>query len=399
MKRFHILSIIICTLTLAACTKPVPTGTVTLKSGDYTYRGEMRNGKRWGYGVLTLKDSTVYSGQWKDGKRHGQGTATDSLGRKVTGTWNNDTIVSGVAVYPTGTYSGEMNRSYQPHGHGIFKGNDGSYYDGNWADGRRSHFGCGITAEGKVKAGEWRADVFRGERLTYTSERIYGIDISRYQHGKGRKKYPIYWDKVRITNLGTISRKKVRGNVDYKVSFVYIKSTEGATVLNPYYKSDYRGARRNGIRCGTYHFFSTTSPAAKQAYYFLKHSVFSKGDFPPVLDVEPSAAQIKKMGGVQAMFRGIRTWMNIVQQRTGMRPILYVSQQFVNQYLPSAPDIMKNYMVWIARYGEYKPDVRLVFWQLCPDGRVSGIHGEVDINVFNGYLDQYKEFVSTVEKK
>ena len=93
------------------------------------------------------------------------------------------------------------------------------------------------------------------------------------------------------------------------------------------------------------------------------------------------------------MFREVRTWMNIVGNRTGVRPILYISQMFVNQYLNQAPDIKKKYNVWIARYGEYKPDVRLVFWQLSPDGRVKGIHGEVDINVFNGYHAQYQEFL------
>jgi len=84
-----------------------------------------------------------------------------------------------------------------------------------------------------------------------------------------------------------------------------------------------------------------------------------------------------------------------VRKRTGFRPILYVSQSFANRYLSSVPDIMGDYRVWIARYGEYRPDVLLVFWQLCPDGRVQGIHGEVDVNVFNGYSDQYEDFVST----
>ena len=80
------------------------------------------------------------------------------------------------------------------------------------------------------------------------------------------------------------------------------------------------------------------------------------------------------------MFSRIRTWLGIVQRRTGVRPILYVSQQFVNKYLPEAPDLMRDYMVWIARYGEY-------------DGRVDGIRGEVDINVFNGYHDDFQTFL------
>ena len=113
---------------------------------------------------------------------------------------------------------------------------------------------------------------------------------------------------------------------------------------------------------------------------------------PPVLDVEPTKKQIEQMGGVASMFSRIQTWLNIVEARTGCRPILYVGQSFVNKYLPAAPYIKNNYMIWIARYGEYKPDVKLVYWQLCPDGRVRGIRGEVDINVFNGYATQFAEF-------
>ena len=37
--------------------------------------------------------------------------------------------------------------------------------------------------------------------------------------------------------------------------------------------------------------------------------------------------------------------------------------------------------------------MKLVMWQLSPDGRVKGITGEVDINVFNGYQGQFDEFI------
>ena len=86
--------------------------------------------------------------------------------------------------------------------------------------------------------------------------------------------------------------------------------------------------------------------------------------------------------------------MKMVEQQVGVRPILYVNQMFVNNHLSQAPDIKRDYDVWIARYGEYKPDVRLSIWQLCPDGRVTGIQGAVDINVFNGYQSAFEEFLS-----
>lgn len=85
--------------------------------------------------------------------------------------------------------------------------------------------------------------------------------------------------------------------------------------------------------------------------------------------------------------------MQIVEKHTGVKPVLYISQIFVNKYLPSAPDIKKNHHIWIARYGEYKPDVHLIYWQLCQDGRVEGIRGNVDINVFNGYQELFNDFI------
>lgn len=114
---------------------------------------------------------------------------------------------------------------------------------------------------------------------------------------------------------------------------------------------------------------------------------------PPVLDLEPTHQQIKKMGGPGAMFAAVRTWMRMVERHTGTRPVLYISQMFVNRYLPMAPDLKANYNIWIARYGEYKPDVHLVYWQLCPDGRVRGITPKVDINVFNGYRSEFEDFL------
>lgn len=291
-----------------------------------------------------------------------------------------------------GWYEGSYDSIYQANGHGKWQGYDGTYYEGAWQAGKREGFGFCIAPKKPLRVGEWKNDRYKGERLVYTSDRIYGIDISKYQHGKGKKKYPIDWSRLRITHLGSISRKTVSGSVNFPIRYIYIKSTEGKSLLNPFYKKDYRAAKAHGFKVGTYHFFSTTTPAREQANFFLKHSIIQKGDFPAVLDVEPLPSQIKKMGGAGVLFARVRTWLRLVERATGRKPILYISQSFVNRYLPMAPDLKKNYQVWIARYGEYKPDIHLVYWQLCPDGRVAGIRGEVDINVFNGYHDAFLKF-------
>ena len=159
--------------------------------------------------------------------------------------------------------------------------------------------------------------------------------------------------------------------------------------------SDYAKAKQQGLHVGAYHFFSLKTPALAQATYFVNSTLFRKGDFPPVLDVEPTDAQIEAIGGDEVLMQRIRTFMDYVELRTHMRPILYVNQMFINKHMQNAADIKQNYNVWIARYGEYKPDVKLVYWQLSPDGRVSGITGPVDINVFNGYQGQWDESLRT----
>lgn len=267
---------------------------------------------------------------------------------------------------------------------------NGAYYEGNF-DANFQRNGQGFSVDHHiVKSGEWKANHFRGERMLYTPGRVYGIDVSRHQHEHGRKRYPIRWNALRITDLGSISKKKVSGAVNYPVSFVFIKATEGKSLLNKYYLSDLKAARAHGIPVAPYHFFTHLSSGLQQAKFFVKSVHLSKATLPPMLDVEPTNAQIQKMGGRDVLFREMLVWLRFVEKYAHRRPILYVSQQFVNQHLVQAPEALRNYDVWIARYGEFKPYVKLTFWQLSPDGKVRGIHGDVDINVYNGTQEDFK---------
>ena len=116
-------------------------------------------------------------------------------------------------------------------------------------------------------------------------------------------------------------------------------------------------------------------------------------DLPPVLDLEPTDAQVRQMGGDDVLFREALVWLREVERRTGRKPVLYVGQTFVNKHMPHAPAALRGYDVWIARYGQFKPYVHLLHWQLSCQGRVRGIQGDVDINVFNGTKEQFQEYV------
>ena len=215
------------------------------------------NGKR--HNVDADRYVAVWNvGRWENHRRQGTALALDSLGRTIVGTCHDDSLFIGLRPDSTGLYLGDFHEE-KAEGHGAYLKTDGGYFEGHWENGRRQGFGVELwlTDDGsRLRVGEWNKDRFMGERMKHTSERIYGIDIARYQHGKGRRPVAIQWNKLRITNVGKRGSNNVSGTVDYPVSFVYIKSTEGTTVRNKFYLNDYAQARKHGISTGAYHFWS-----------------------------------------------------------------------------------------------------------------------------------------------
>ena len=328
----------------------------------------------------------------RNGLRQGIGLSHDARGRIYIGIWQADTLSVGVRVDRHGIYAGEFDQSMQPSGHGCYQHHDGTYYEGRWQEGYRHGFGISVSPT-RLLAGTWKKDRFFGEHIRHTVDRIYGVDLSRYQHEKGRRRFGINWQDLRVTHLGRRIKGTISGEVDYPIRFAYIKATQGISIFNRYYKMDYTAAHGKGIPVGAYHFFSPKVSGRMQANFFLSKGIFKKGDLPPVLDIEPSNKQISKMGGTSVLLREIRAWLQVVEKKLHVRPILYVNQRFVSEHLEQDSSLLSNYPVWIARYGEYKPGLHLSFWQLSSDARVKGIQTQVDVNVFNGYETQWEEFL------
>lgn len=351
---------------------------------DRGYLGELRGGLPHGSGR-----AGGYRGQWARGKRQGEGVWTDSAGTRYSGLWQADTLCRGTRRQADTLYTGPFNARLLPQGQGLLLHPEGRY-EGAWREGRPEGFGIGLASGQTVRAGSWAQGRFRGLHMVCSADRVYGIDLSRHQHEKGRRRFAIDWRRLRITRLGSNRNRPVAGETDFPVSFCFIKATQGLRILNRYYAADARQARRLGIAVGAYHFFSPLD-GARQADWFLRSARPQRGDLPPVLDVELTPSQIRRMGGPGRMRREMLEWLRLVRARTGVRPILYVSQPFALEHL-SRDAALRDYPLWIARYSEYKPHLRLRYWQLSADGRVRGIHGDVDINVFNGSHEQFRDY-------
>lgn len=213
----------------------------------------------------------------------------------------------------------------------------------------------------------WRA--LYGDAEYPEGYEIHGIDISHYQ-GK------IDWEQLK--------NAMIKG---CPVRFVIIKSTEGSSRLDENFRENFNQARDFGFIRGVYHFWSNKSIAREQAYYFLDQVHLTDGDLPPVLDIEHKPAD----KSVEDFQRDVLTWLHIVEDKYHVKPIIYTYYKFKEQYL-SAP-VFDDYPYWIAHYYvdkvQYKGKWK--FWQHTDVGKLPGIKGYVDFNIYNGSYYELKQ--------
>lgn len=189
---------------------------------------------------------------------------------------------------------------------------------------------------------------------------IHGIDVSKYQQR-------INWEQVK--------EMEVRG---IKIGFAFIKATEGITNEDRQFDRNWKNIRKAGLPRGAYHFFLATKSGKLQAKNFISSVNIEPGDLPPVLDVEQT------YGVKPALLRErVREWLEEVERHYKVKPILYTNVEFYRQYLTEFED----YPLWVAHYlQKKKPRITRdwQFWQYSETGKVNGIRGMVDFNVFNG---------------
>jgi len=198
-----------------------------------------------------------------------------------------------------------------------------------------------------------------------------GIDVSHYQ---GR----VRWDLMPPGSL----------------QFAFIKATGGMRRVDPEFDDNWHGAREVGVVRGAYHFFYGSDDAVAQAEHFARTVISLRADdLPPVIDVE-----ITDGATPEALVEGVLTWLRTVEGLLGRRPIVYTYREFADQYLTDPR--LAGYPLWIAAYEVRSPESPAAwrgrdwhFWQHTHAGSFEGIETAVDLNVFNGSLDQLRQFI------
>ena len=211
-----------------------------------------------------------------------------------------------------------------------------------------------------------------------------GIDVSYWNSG-------IDWPKVRATGQ----------------RFMFAKATEADYYADPTFDDNWVGAKKAGVLRGAYHFFRANVDAKRQASKFIDYvkSMNDDGELPPVLDLETHDGQSK-----DRVISRAKTWLEEVEKAFGKKPIIYSGQYYLQDYFSVAgggpPAWARDYPLWLAQYPfTYNPETsrptlprgwfKWTFWQYSDKGRVNGINANVDLNVFNGTLQELYEFAGT----
>lgn len=209
---------------------------------------------------------------------------------------------------------------------------------------------------------------------------VPGIDVSYWNAG-------IDWPKVRAAGQ----------------RYVFAKATEGDFYADPTFDDNWRGAKTAGLLRGAYHFFRSNVDPRKQATKFIDYvkSMNDNGELPPVLDLETNDGQTKEKVIARA-----KTWLDLVEAAFSKKPIIYSGQYFLQDYFSEAgggpPAWAKDYPLWLAQYPNIYVDgsqptlprgwFKWTFWQYTDKGKVNGINAKVDLNVFNGDLEELYTF-------
>ena len=210
------------------------------------------------------------------------------------------------------------------------------------------------------------SDVRNYQVLENHQGKAIGLDVSEFQ-GK------IDWALVETMES------------HYPIEFVFIRATAGNDRVDGRFGENWIGAKNRKIIRGAYHYYRPNENSLEQAKLFIKTVKLKKGDLPPVLDIE----KLPKGQSLDSLKVGLRRWLNAIEAHYKVKPIIYTGEKYYDDFLK---EDFSDYLFWIANYNFYREKIGedWLFWQFTEKASVTGIKGNVDVNIYNGDLEQLR---------
>jgi GH25 family lysozyme M1 (1,4-beta-N-acetylmuramidase) len=176
------------------------------------------------------------------------------------------------------------------------------------------------------------------------------------------------------------------------VQFAFIRVSDGTGFKDPKFATYWAGAKSAGVLRGAYQFFRPAQDPIAQADLFVDTmGPLGEDDLPPVIDVEATGSL-----SPSSVAARVSTWVERVRARTGRTPIVYTGKYFWRDQVGGST-AQASSALWVAQYTTLCPDLpapwtRWTFWQYSESGSMPGIPGDVDMDRFNGTLDDLRAF-------
>ena len=211
-------------------------------------------------------------------------------------------------------------------------------------------------------------------------------------------KYNFASDGSLVTDSGTmgIDVSKWNGSIDWNavknsgVSYVIIRvgyrgSSQGALIDDSKFESNIKGATAAGLKVGVYFFTQAVDEveAVEEASMVLERIQGYRISYPVFLDVEPSGGRADSISR-ETRTAVCRAFCETIQN-AGYTAGIYANKTWLSEKINTGE--LGAYKIWLAQYAAAPTYTgRYDLWQYKSTGRISGISGDVDMNIsYLGY--------------
>ena len=246
--------------------------------------------------------------------------------------------------------------------------------------------------KGEVKYTGWQTIDGKVYYFNASGDKVTGEQIIQ------GAKYNFASDGSLVTGSGTmgIDVSKWNGKIDWEavknsgVSYVIIRcgyrgSSQGMLIEDPRFAENIKGATKVGLKVGVYFFTQAVDEveAVYEASYVLDKIKNYKISYPVFLDVEASGGRGDKID--KATRTAVCKAFCQTIQNAGYTAGIYANKTWLTEKIDASA--LNAYKIWLAQYAATPTYTgRYDLWQYKSTGRVSGINGNVDLNLsYLGY--------------
>lgn len=249
----------------------------------------------------------------------------------------------------------------------FFKKGEAKYTGWQTINGAVKYFdinGNAVTGEQVIQGVQYN---FASDGALVTGAGIMGIDVSKHNG-------VIDWNAVKNSGVSyVIIRCGYRG------------SSLGGLIVDPMFHSNIKGATDAGLKVGVYFFTQAVDrvEAVEEASMVLDLIKNYRISYPVFLDVEASGGRADKISA-ETRTEVCKAFCQTIQN-AGYTAGVYANKTWLTEKFD--PGQLGAYKIWLAQYASAPTYTgRYEMWQYKSTGRVSGITGDVDLNLsYLGY--------------